>query len=61
MFDVIVVGGSVAGLSAATYLGRMRHSVMVVDSGKHNIHKQFVILKLRLKTSPTMYPISATW
>ena len=34
MFDVIVVGGSVAGLSAATYLGRMRRQVLVVDSGK---------------------------
>jgi len=34
MFDVIVVGGSVAGLSAATYLGRMRRTVLVVDSGK---------------------------
>lgn len=34
MFDVLIVGGSVAGLSAATYLGRMRRSVMVVDSGK---------------------------
>ncbi len=34
MFDVIVVGGSVAGLSAATYLGRMRRSTVVIDSGK---------------------------
>lgn len=34
MFDVIIVGGSVAGLSAATYLGRMRWQTLVVDSGK---------------------------
>lgn len=34
MFDVIIVGGSVAGLSAATYLGRMRRATLVVDSGK---------------------------
>jgi thioredoxin reductase len=34
MFDVLIVGGSVAGLSAATYLGRMRRSTLVVDSGK---------------------------
>lgn len=34
MFDVIVVGGSVAGLSAATYLGRMRRATLIVDSGK---------------------------
>jgi thioredoxin reductase len=34
MFDVLIVGGSVAGLSAATYLGRMRRQTLVVDSGK---------------------------
>lgn len=34
MVDVLIVGGSVAGLSAATYLGRMRRNVVVVDSGK---------------------------
>ena len=34
MVDVLIVGGSVAGLSAATYLGRMRRQVVVVDSGK---------------------------
>lgn len=34
MFDVIIVGGSVAGLSAATYLGRMRRATLVVDNGK---------------------------
>lgn len=34
MFDVLIVGGSVAGLSAATYLGRMRRRILVVDSGK---------------------------
>lgn len=34
MFDVIIVGGSVAGISAATYLGRMRRETLIVDSGK---------------------------
>lgn len=34
MIEVLIVGGSVAGLSAATYLGRMRRQVVVVDSGK---------------------------
>lgn len=34
MVDVLIVGGSVAGLSAATYLGRMRRKVLMVDGGK---------------------------
>lgn len=34
MFDVLIVGGSVAGLSAATYWGRMRRQVLVIDSGQ---------------------------
>ncbi|MDQ4080830.1 MAG: NAD(P)/FAD-dependent oxidoreductase [Gemmatimonadota bacterium] len=33
-YDVIVVGGSFAGLAAATQLGRARRRVLVVDSGK---------------------------
>ncbi len=33
-FDVLIVGGSVAGLSAALLLGRSRRSVLVLDSGK---------------------------
>lgn len=32
-FDAIVIGGSYAGLSAATYIARGRHSVCVVDAG----------------------------
>lgn len=32
-FDVIVVGGSFAGLAAATYIARARRSVCVVDAG----------------------------
>lgn len=32
--DVIVIGGSAAGLSAALILGRSRRSVLVVDSGE---------------------------
>ncbi|MET0430020.1 MAG: NAD(P)/FAD-dependent oxidoreductase [Microvirga sp.] len=32
-FDVIVVGGSFAGLAAATYIARGRRSVCVIDAG----------------------------
>lgn len=33
MYDALVVGGSFAGLSAATYIARGRHRVAVVDAG----------------------------
>ena len=33
-FDVIIVGGSYAGLSAAMALGRSMRSVLIIDSGK---------------------------
>src|SRR3954467_15842639 len=32
--DVIVVGGGIAGLSAAIYLGRAQRDVLVIDSGR---------------------------
>src|SRR3954468_19486222 len=36
--DVIVVGGGIAGLSAAIYLGRAQRDVVVIDSG-HSMAK----------------------
>jgi thioredoxin reductase len=33
-FDVIIIGGSYAGLSAAMSLGRSRRKVLVIDSGR---------------------------
>lgn len=32
--DVVIVGGAFAGLAAATYLGRARRNVLVIDAGK---------------------------
>lgn len=34
MFDVIILGGSYAGMSAALQLGRARRSVLVLDAGQ---------------------------
>lgn len=41
LFDCIIVGGGPAGLSAALYMGRMRRSVLVIDSdeGRSNWHQ----------------------
>jgi len=33
-FDVIIIGGSFAGLSAAMALGRSLRNVLIIDSGK---------------------------
>jgi thioredoxin reductase len=44
MFDVIIVGGGIAGLSAGLVLGRFRRAVLICDSGKprnaksHGVH-----------------------
>ena len=32
--DVIIVGGGIAGLSAAIYLGRAKRETLVIDNGK---------------------------
>lgn len=34
LFDCLIVGGGPAGLLAATYLGRFRRKVLVIDSGQ---------------------------
>ncbi|XSG74124.1 NAD(P)/FAD-dependent oxidoreductase [Herpetosiphon llansteffanensis] len=58
MFDVIIVGGSVAGLSAALVLGRARRKVVVLDSqqprnaqspGVHNFLSRDGILPAELR------------
>lgn len=34
LFDCLIIGGGPAGLTAATYLGRFRRKVLVVDAGE---------------------------
>lgn len=44
MYDVIIIGGGIAGMSAALILGRCRRKVLVIDSGRprnaasHSLH-----------------------
>ena len=33
-FDIIIIGGSYSGLSAAMALGRSLRNVLIIDSGK---------------------------
>src|SRR3954471_15384625 len=47
VFDCIVIGGGPGGLSAAVYLGRLRRSVLVVDSSHgrstwHQVNRNYL-------------------
>jgi thioredoxin reductase (NADPH) len=47
VYDCVVVGGGPAGLSAAVYMGRMRRSVIVVDSDRgrstwHQVNRNYL-------------------
>jgi thioredoxin reductase (NADPH) len=39
MWDCMIVGGGAAGLTAATYLGRFRRSVLVIDAGESRMKR----------------------
>ena len=48
MYDVIIVGGGPAGLSAATILGRARRRVVVFDDGNYRNEASRGIARLPL-------------
>lgn len=47
-YDVIIVGGGPAGLSAASALGRVRRSALLIDSGEYRKVHMFKPLTLQL-------------
>ena len=61
IYDVLIVGAGVAGLSAATVLGRAHRSVLLVDNGKQSnlISKEAHAVFTRDKTPPSdLYKIA---
>ena len=51
-YDVIVVGGGPAGLSAASALGRVRRSALLIDSGVYRTDESRPLLVYQLLTKP---------
>ena len=51
-YDVIVVGGGPAGLSAASALGRVRRSALLIDSGAYRMNQSKFLPVYQLLTKP---------